>query len=104
MSRVFANGPGDQGSTPGRFLPKTQKMVFDAALIRSQHYRVKWRNPGNGEAPSLTPWCSSYWKGSFWVTIDYGCQLYFLLLKQSFLKNNLFTMTLKISWEQLKDK
>ena len=26
--------------------------------------RVKWNNPGNGVAPSPTPRCSSYWKGS----------------------------------------
>ena len=32
MFRVFANGPGDQGSIPGQVIPKTQKMVFDAAL------------------------------------------------------------------------
>ena len=25
MSRVLANGPGDQGSIPGRVMPKTQK-------------------------------------------------------------------------------
>ena len=25
MSRVFANGPEDQGSIPGRVVPKTQK-------------------------------------------------------------------------------
>ena len=25
MSRVFANGPGDQGSIPGRVIPKTKK-------------------------------------------------------------------------------
>ncbi len=25
MSRVFANGPGDQGSITGRVIPKTQK-------------------------------------------------------------------------------
>ena len=25
MSRLFANGPGDQGSIPGRVIPKTQK-------------------------------------------------------------------------------
>ena len=25
MSRVFANGPGDRGSIPGRVIPKTQK-------------------------------------------------------------------------------
>ena len=36
MSRVFANGPGDRGSIPGRVIPKTQKMVLDAALLNTQ--------------------------------------------------------------------
>ena len=27
VGRVFANGPGDRGSIPGRVIPKTQKMV-----------------------------------------------------------------------------
>ena len=35
MSRVFANGPGDQGSIPGRAIPKTQNMVLDATLLNS---------------------------------------------------------------------
>ena len=40
--------------------------------------RVKWSNPGKGVAPSLTPWYSSYWKGSFPVALNYCCQqLYF---------------------------
>ena len=39
-SRVFANGPGDQGSIPGQVIPKTQKMVVDAALLSTQHYKV----------------------------------------------------------------
>ena len=38
--RVFANGPGDLGSIPGRVIPKTQKMVLDAALLNTQHYKV----------------------------------------------------------------
>ena len=33
MSRLFANGPGDRGSIPDRFIPKTQKMVLDVALL-----------------------------------------------------------------------
>ena len=33
MSRVFANGPGDQGSIPSRVIPKTQKMELDATLL-----------------------------------------------------------------------
>ena len=40
MSRVFANDPGDQGSIPGRVIPKTQKMALDAALLNTQHYKV----------------------------------------------------------------
>ena len=39
MSRVFANGLGR--SIPGRVIPKTQKMVLDAALLNTQHYKVK---------------------------------------------------------------
>ena len=42
--------------------------------------RVKWSNPGKGVAPSSTPQCCSYWKGSLLVALDYGRQLYFLLI------------------------
>ena len=41
MSRVFANGPGDRGSIPGRVIPETQKMVLDIALLRTQYYKVR---------------------------------------------------------------
>ena len=37
----FTNGPEDRGSIPGRVIPKTQKMVLDAALLKIQHYKVK---------------------------------------------------------------
>ena len=40
MSRVLANGPGDRGAIPGRVIPKTQKMVLDASLLSTQHYKV----------------------------------------------------------------
>ena len=41
MSRVFANGPGNRGSIPGQVIPKTQKMVLDAALLNTHHYKVQ---------------------------------------------------------------
>ena len=41
MVRVFANGPGDLGSIPGRVIPKTQKMVLDATLFNTQFYKVR---------------------------------------------------------------
>ena len=37
--RVFANGPGDQGSIPGQVIPKTQKMVLDPSCL-TQYYKV----------------------------------------------------------------
>ena len=40
MVRVFANGPRDWGSIPGRVIPKTQKMVLDVALLNTQYYKV----------------------------------------------------------------
>ena len=40
MSRVFANDPGDRGSTPGHVIPETQKMILDACLPNAQHYKV----------------------------------------------------------------
>ena len=41
MVRVFANGLGDQGSFPGRVIPKTKKIVLDASLLNTQHYKVQ---------------------------------------------------------------
>ena len=43
--------------------------------------RVKWVNPGKGEAPSRRPWRSSYWKGSLRVALDYGRQFNFYFTK-----------------------
>ena len=81
--RVFANGPGDLGSIPGRVIPKTQKMLLDASLLNTQHYKVrikgKVEQSREGVAPSPTHWCSSYRKGSLRVTLDYGRQLYLLM-------------------------
>ena len=41
---------------------------------------VKWNNPGKGVMPSSTPWCSSYWKGSLRVALNYNRHLYLLYL------------------------
>ena len=42
--------------------------------------RVKWSNPGKWVMPSPTPWCSSYCKRDLQVSLNYGRQLYFLLI------------------------
>ena len=41
MGKVFTNSEGDQGSIPCRVISKTQKMVLDAALLNTQHYKVR---------------------------------------------------------------
>ena len=81
--RVFANGLGDLGSIPGRVIPKTQKMVLDACLLNTQHYKVrikcKVEQSREGVTPSPTTWCSRYRKGSLRLTLDYGRQLTYIL-------------------------
>ena len=55
-------------------------MVLDASLLNTQQYKVwikgKQSNPEKEVAPSPTPWCSSYWKWSSWVTLNYGKPTY----------------------------
>ena len=41
MSRVIANDPRDQGSVRGLVILKTPKMVLDAALLNTQHDKVR---------------------------------------------------------------
>ena len=70
----------DLGSKLRRVIPKTPKMVLDATLLNTQHYKV--RIMGKVEQSRVrinappTPWCSSYWKGSHRVTLDYGRKIY----------------------------
>ena len=69
MFRMFANDPGDLGSIPGRDIPKTKEMVLDAALLKTQHYKVRLKGKVKKptEKSSALPyiWCSSNRKGSF---------------------------------------
>ena len=55
MSRVFASGWGDQSSIPGRVIPKTKKMVLDAALLNIQNYKVSIK----GKAKQSKEWCNT---------------------------------------------
>ena len=36
VGRAFVNGPGNQGSIPGRVTPKTLKMVLDTSWLHTQ--------------------------------------------------------------------
>ena len=78
----FVNGLGDLGSIPGRVIPKTKKkkwyLIPTCLTLSNIRYvsRVKWSNSGKGVAPSPTLRCSSNWKGSLLVALDYVRQLY----------------------------
>ena len=41
VGRVFANGPGDLGSIPGRIIPKTLKIALDTSLLNIRQYKVR---------------------------------------------------------------
>ena len=58
--RVFANGPGDLGSIPGRVIPKTLKMVLDTSLLNTQQYKVciKGKVEQSRERSSALPYTS----------------------------------------------
>ena len=72
--------PGDQGSIPGRVIPKTQKWYLMLPYLTLSIIRYESRsNPRNGVVASPTLWCSSYWKGSL-QNLNYGCQLYLLYI------------------------
>ena len=82
VGSVFANGPEDLSSIPGQVIPKTFKMVLDTSLLNTQQYEVRIKGKveqsrERSSAPHHTPRCSSYWKGSLLVDLDYGRQLYF---------------------------
>ena len=53
--RVFANGPGDLGSIPGRVIPKTLKMELDTTLLNTQHYKVRFK----GKVEQSWEWSST---------------------------------------------
>ena len=40
VGTMFANGLGDLGLIPGRFIPKTLKMVLDTSLLNIQQCKV----------------------------------------------------------------
>ena len=60
VGRVFTNGPGDQGSVSGQVIPKTQKMVLDASLFNSQHYKgwIKSKMEQSRKRSSTFPYTS----------------------------------------------
>ena len=61
---MFANGPEDLGSIPGRVIPKTLKMVLDTSLLNTQQYKV--RIEGKVEQSRERGSALPIEKGAFW--------------------------------------
>ena len=59
VGRVFANGQGDLGSTPGRHT-KDSKMILDATCLNTRHYkvRIKGKVEQSRERSSTRPYTS----------------------------------------------
>ena len=55
MSRVFAISLEGWGSIPCRVISKTRKMVFDAALLNTQYYKVRIK----GKVEQSRKWSSA---------------------------------------------
>ena len=76
MGRVFANGPGDQGSVPGCVIPKIFKMVLDTSLLNTQQYkvRIKSKMGQSWERGSTLPYTHlsvvAIEKGAFWSPLS----------------------------------
>ena len=79
MGRVFDNGQGNRGSMQGRVVPKTQKMVLDATLPNTQHYkvRIKVKVEQSRERSCTFPNTLVSWllKRELQVALDYSRQL-----------------------------
>ena len=55
MSSVFAKGLGGLDPIPSRIIPKTQKIVLDAALHNTQYYKVRIK----GKVDQSREWCNT---------------------------------------------
>ena len=106
-SRVFANGSGDLCSIPGRVIPKTFKMVLNTSLLSTHQYKVRIKGKveqfRKGVAPSPTPRCSSYWKGSLLVALDCSRQLLLQLLWYKIILQGFLNHKRRKKWIQWSD-
>ena len=84
MGRVFANGPRDLGSIPGRVIPKTLKMVLDTSLLSTQQYKVciKGKVEQSREKSSVLPYTSAIEKRAFWSLLPTVTNFYLTVCKQ----------------------
>ena len=94
MSRVFASGPGDRGSIPGRVIPKTQKWYLITPCLTHSIIRYVSRVNvailGKEDPPNLHSSVVAIGKGSFrghMTTVGLLTDMYNKVLKKREKKN-----------------
>ena len=88
VGRVFANGPGDLGSIPGRVVPKTLKIVFDTSLLNTLEFKVhiEGKVEQSRERSSALPYSSvvAIEKEVFWLPSTAVANFTYLCLQLHF--------------------
>ena len=74
--RIMERSVRQWSGRPGFIHRSIQKMILDAALFNTLHYKEKWSMPGKGVEPFPTVRFSSDWRGNIQVTLDCIRQLY----------------------------
>ena len=81
MVRVFADGPGDSGSIPGRVIPKTLRIVLDAFLLNTRYYKVRFKvEVEQSRERSSALRVVGIEKGSFWSSSTTVANFTFLFI------------------------
>ena len=75
------NSLGDQGSIPGRVIPKTLKMVLDTFLLNTQQYKVRIKSKveqSSEMCPPLHIGVVAIEKGAFWWPLTAVANFYLI--------------------------
>ena len=87
------NSPVDQDYIPGRVILKSQKMVFDAALLNTHHYKVqvKGKMEQSRKRSMALPSTSVYEKGAFRMPLTTATNFTYIYIY-------IYIYVLKFSW------
>ena len=80
-------------------LTKPEGKIYKTKFL--SHYITSGAIQRKGVAPFSTPWCSSYWKESLLVTLDYGRQLFLLLISISSSSSSCHVASTDFLWPSL---
>ena len=75
--------PEEQNALQALLMGCNHQLIFSNSI----HIYILCILPGKKVAPSPTLQCSSLWKGSLWVVLDYGHQLYIYIWIYTYIKS-----------------